>query len=285
MNVLPIVFAMMILMGAITYSTMQSYLVSKTVDRHYQTYFSQVQQQVGNQRQFELYDKFTASSHSRDGAPSPVNASSKLPIRSLFVPQEDAALTPLIRQLFKNLVAQLFGEQPFYKEALEKNPLLLDQLLESLMGMRDQFSGDDIDLKKLVFKEEEERLFWYCLFNKPPLEGESDDESTREERLFVQGFCSNHFQDLITARGQDATKPIRLFLASPELLLAIFQDTSVVSNIVSMRKELFNAVKKDPASKPIFTQEFAISFNHYLPRYIPPKYVNWDVTGTNPNKG
>ncbi len=268
MNVLPLVFVMISLVTIITYSRLQNYLVHQSVDKQYAVEYQSKRWEEANRVERERYEDTHVLEHKGGGDRGPnVQATRKCSLSTLMKDQPDLANATFTRQLFKNLLDQLFGDKLFYKEAVAENPLIIDQIINSLKG-RD-LPKENSDLLALPFDDPAQRQFWYHLFQKPPKEVGKEDLDDKKSRSFI---------DLVTVK--DFEKPIRLYLTSKEILVAIFQSEALADEVIAKRNELRTALACDKSLQQSLGSDFEAAFRTSLPSWVAPSCINWDVTST-----
>jgi hypothetical protein len=77
---------------------------------------------------------------------------------------------------------------------------------------------------------------------------------------------------------------IRVFLASPQLLMALFGNENTVRNIIETRYELYRQLVNEEITPEAGKMEFQGQFqNQQLPE-VPPEMLDFGISKTNPNR-
>jgi len=152
------------------------------------------------------------------------------------------SLTAPTALLFARLINQIYASQPFYQEAIAKNPELLNQIVATVAGIKGDFVCNAPvtvlkDLEKVSFPSDSAR----DAFGKM-LQGEGDIPRLGDHIVIRQRFT-----------------PIRMMGASDELLRAIYRDPTVVETFKNRRLDLSLAVrskrmKADEAKKALASE-------------------------------
>lgn len=78
------------------------------------------------------------------------------------------------------------------------------------------------------------------------------------------------------------TTLLSLYLASNELLLALFNDQKVVMDVMQARTMIHRQLMKDPSSKQQLTEQFKQKFTPLLPQEVPSELIDFEVSTTKP---
>lgn len=216
------------------------------------------------------------------------------------------------RQLFKQLVMQMCGKHEFFQKLIEKQPNFLNELLNRITQLADQSPeiakmSKVAHLANLKFEDTELDHAMYLMLkgipsNAAPLQkvqneeeeeapegslglegtqGSDDDIATveKEESHAPAGFVS--ILDYITVKNDSK---VRVFLASPTLLMAIYGDYNIVEQIVAKRNELLREVRRNSDYKEQASKDFKASFDHAGTSSDFDSILEFSVTTTTPNK-
>lgn len=273
MNVLPLVFSFLALITILTYTRLSGFVVTQAVHREYEHFLKDHQEGVQSMAAFAKYEEVSSPADKKGPGSPKVKAQKCLNLSNLFNQDEKGKETAYI---FKNLIDTLFSEAPFYKEACFENPLIVDELIVAMQTafseLKDKKSFKKGDLCTLELSNERLQYFFYKLLKDP--------EKTFDEEGSISEEATRILNEVITFKSEK--QPIRLFLANPVLLKAIFQKDDVVKEIVAARKNYYNLVKKNPDRKEALSDEFRSRFSSALPPAIQLTSVNWEVSGTMP---
>lgn len=196
-----------------------------------------------------------------------------------FIDEKIAHDSPTERALYvevaKRLIEILYSEQPFYKALLAMRPDLLDAfftaLLESNNGPKKIAMVNKMN--KLAFNDPVLKEFYYAIM-KPSSLGKEGSQTVSLGEKNVE--CDTvTFQDYLSDKN---SKKIRVFLAPPALLMALFNDRNTVLSIIDMRRQLYKEVLKEKDAKDA-TQEFKNAFSGYSSYQ---ELLDFSVGKTNP---
>lgn len=205
------------------------------------------------------------------------------------------------RTLIKQLMHDLYAKQKFFKEAVEKHPNFLDELLDEVQTATEKLPPDAqlhsaVELSKLQLSTPFLQYNFYLMLhglpklealpidpteNKISLESNEDEDdeaeakNESEEAHANAGYAS--LLDYITVKP--TSMKIRVYLASKVALQAIFEDQNVVDQIIETRREIYREVRKGE-NTTIATNQFKSAFAHSGQPYA--DLLDFTVTKTNP---
>jgi hypothetical protein len=158
-------------------------------------------------------------------------------------PKEDIPPDTLIayENVAKRLIRILYGEQPFFKNLLNKNPNLLDQRFPALRKANSEMKkpiGLVKNLSNIPLPDEDLKSLWYNLCKKAAL------GPTAMQALDPMGHNEDNCSDTCFTNflGVKGTK-IRVYLAKPALLFALYEEEGLVKQIIEKREELYKQAK------------------------------------------
>jgi len=253
-----------------------------------------------------------ASTDNTDTSSQPINkakSSTHLNIRILINPVDRAAdekLYQQVRQWTKNLMTVLYKDQRFFLDMMQTRPSFMDEILDNLYQTVQNLPLDQKikkvnDLANLTLGNGLEETFYFMLKGcpnfdlasqplfSPPLitenvntsiqnqDDDADNAQEAEEYSAGKGYSSILNYVTLGPSGQ-----IRVYLASKELLLAIFGQPDVVDNIINTRYQLYLQVKRDDNFKASeATQQFANQFKGSI-QNADESLFDFKVSKTNP---
>lgn len=271
MNVLPLVFSFLALLTLLTYSRLSGFVVTKAIHQEYGQFIENFQEGVQAQAAVHKYQALSQS-FDKDAPPkSRVRAHRCLNLAHL-TSNDDVAL------ILKNLIVTLFAKAPFYEEAILENPMIVDEVIRAMQKALQETNGiKKSELCTLELQDEKlQRFFYKLLKDRERLKDEEDEE------LLVAEEATRIFNEVIIFNPEKL--PIRVYLANPVLLQAIFQNEKVVQEIIESRKSYYKMVKKNPDRKEALTEEFTSRFAALLPPPFQPSLLNWEISQTSPDK-
>ena len=283
---------MLMLMATLTYARIENYRSFSILQAQFERYMNTTERDYLNKKNKDSYDDTIASKkdQQKDEKEEAIKADSKLDF-TLFVNQAKRAgqytQYENIRLVAKNLITYLYSNQPFFMQALEQKPDLIDQLLNAIVEAADALPEEkkikkpkdlaNLDLRDPVLNE----VFYKMLRGtdvKKPKKGEE------EENVWVDYLPMNGYLKLLKYISLSGKTKIRVYLASPQLLIAIFRDPVVVQEIIDERKRFYRELKRDKSLQPqIFQQEFMRFLINRDPG-ISPDLLNFEISKTDPGK-
>lgn len=258
MNVLIFVMTMLMVFAMMTYAKMENFRSFSHMQIQFQQYMQQIERKYISDQSLATYNK-TSMSQGKAGAKGPRAAASPRLSWYLLTNSADREKQPeaydQMVSFSKKLIHLLYGDQAFFKEAVEKRPNLLDDLFAKLasdykMVKASEFAN--IDLGDSVLND----TFYKMLKGNPVIERKTEQSEiipeqvtpTDEEELAaaaeaeqeaLESKADEGYTSLLDYITIDKTQKIRLFLAPPAFLLAIFGDESFVRDIQEERYRLY----------------------------------------------
>lgn len=308
MNILLFVMSLLMMLALLTYGRLDMYRSFVVTQGEFERHMTDGERNAINHGAQQWYDWTTLTT--KNGSPkksAPKDASPRLNLYYLFQPeiqQSRPELESATKELLKKLIYIVFGEQKNFKDALDKNHHLVDELIHAMAA-----AGSRLTLEKKPIKTTDglenlelnnpvlQDIYYWMLkgYHRPKPSEESSTvqkqvldiseetgdreeptDNQAEEHLHEEGTVS--LLDFITVSASK-TK-IRVFLAPRAILLAIFGDPHTVDEILQNRHEMYLQARneKDNASlSDQFKQKFASrSIN------IPESMLDFSVTATDP---
>ena len=239
--------------------------------------------------------------------PGPKDASPKLNVYILFhqdMSQANPQIDSTLKELLKKLIYILFSEQAIFKNAMEKNPNIVDDLIHSIAAAGSKWTVENKPLKTTdslenldLDNQSLQDIYYWMLkgyqrekapsqtvsIQQPMIQitedaGDREDASDNqtEEHLHKEGTIS--LLDFITVNPNKSK--IRVFLAPRALLTAIFGDSHIVDEIIQNRIELYHQARNQKEADSLseqFKQKFAS-----LALNVPETMLDFTVTATDP---
>lgn len=286
------------MLALLTYGRLDMYRSFIVTQGEFERYMVEDERSAINSGAQQWYD-WTSLTQKNGGPkkPAPRDASPKLPISWLF-PTEGAKSNPELdgayKELLKKLINGIFGNQKKFKEALEKNSNLVDDLIQAMqaagnkMAMEKKFIKTTDGLENLELDNQSLQDIYYWMIKgyqkiKPNThqnqtvevgDREEPADNQAEEHVHKEGTIS--LLDFLTVNP--AKTKIRVFLASRPVLLTLF-DPSTVDEIMQTRIELYHQVRNEKEHQNVseqFKQKFATRTN------VPEAILDFTVTATDP---
>lgn len=250
MSLLPYVVAFLMVLSTLTYSRMAAThtLVPSLIA---QLDYAKEGQRFGqNEAWFAKYDDISTRKGTGGQKELIINGCSKLNLKPIlnpkqYSPEKHEAYT----QLFVHLVTQLHSNEPYFEKAMAEDPNWIRHLLQEL---RDHKVKHLQDFGNLTLSDPFlDRMLYFLM---------KDRKSLALYTTFT------------------AKEPLSIFLASPELLLAVYGDSAVVSEIDRIRQSISKQVRKKDTDVEVLKQEFILLKEQYPTPYAP--YLSFDISKT-----
>lgn len=299
MNILMFVITMLMALAMLTYARLESFRTFSGMKAQFATYMETLERKPINDISEQWYDRTIVNSRISQERREKIEGSSRLSFY-LFLNKEErekeVEMYKQTRELAKQLMMTLYSHKPPLQKMLLEHSSLFDDVLNEIEKL-----ADNLPKKKKITKapglanlEIENKTLWealyYMLNGQSPLEPEASlqlvsskpvvdttvhftfggplinekedqdeelDAALESEEAHAQGSYES-LLDFITVRN---SKKIRVYLASRELLQAIYGDPFIVENIIEARKLLYQQVKSDPAQKGAASKSFQDNFS------------------------
>lgn len=272
MNLLIYVTALLLSLSALSYQSLSRYQNNADKEKFWNRRLQIDSVCAYNERVREQYDEAKEKPEQKPEptqkdpkeTPQPSEAFAKINMKFL-INAKDESTSPEILAAYetvaKQLIKILYGEQTFFKNLLNKNPNLLDLLFPALRQAQSELKkpiGLVRNLVNIPLKEEDLRSLWYILCKKSalgPVANHSLDPTGEADECIDTCF--------INFLGNKGSK-IRVYLADPALLFALYDEESLVLQIMEKREELYKQAKKASSMDPL-SQEFKARFQGRSP--------------------
>jgi hypothetical protein len=330
MNVLLFVTSLLLILSLLTYARIDNFRYFLGMQSEFERYMSTVERSHINQTAKQWYDRTIANSRTNspsqqtptqttpptDGSeptsehqPVPGAAgTSRLSLRTILDPDlrsknEQADQQTL--QWIKDLMRVLYGQQPFFKEMMQKRPTFLDDILAGMAAAINAIPKDKRvwkaeELSNLNLGPELEEAYYLMLKGcvnvknelsaapqPPPVEFVIDTEAGKEDETDPSNEATEYssaesYSSLLNYITLKNTTKVRVYLASRPLLIAIFGQASVADSIIQTRSSLYRSVMNGMAPEEA-TNQFKASFQA-AGKGDADTFLDFKVTKTNPSE-
>lgn len=189
-------------------------------------------------------------------------------------------------ELIKRLIQFLYGHQSFYKEAVQENPALINDLISELR----QVEGNLPPTEKVNRVSKLNRLpltgatkeFWYQLLRNNPadvtvlalfLQKKPTEINLQEECIQIS------LKDYLNEKNAIR---LRVYLAPYALLYAILQDEKAVFEVSEERKKIYREAKRSERDLSALSEQFKQFCLKYPEMQQFEPVLSFHVTATNP---
>lgn len=294
---------MLMLLVMMTYGRLESFRGFAYIQSEFRQYMEIHEREFINDAAIKQYKKTVPKStdpKSNKGADQEINEARSLIMFNLFTNKQERDAHPMefdqLSQITRNLINYLYSDQPFFKKLEEKRPNFVLELLQALMRATEGLNEKEkikkvgelstIELDDFELDEAFTAMLKgsFDLHEKVPQSENIELKFEEGRQVFRPNFQpSEGYYSLIDFITMDKSGnyKIRIFLASPQLLMAIFGNPSIVYDILQTRYDLYKAVKtgmEPKEAKKQFSDQF---LNQRLPSILP-EILDFGVSKTNP---
>lgn len=297
MNILLYVMTMLMLLALMTYGRLESYRGFAFVQAQFKDYMEKTERSYVTKEARKRYNEERGSTTGKKNNNETNAASSKLSF-NLFIDKEERLKAPdqleSHMNAAKNLMYFLYGDQPFFIEVEENRPDFLNEIFASLIRVTDEYTKKEkLNTRKVkeiatidLGDSELNEVFTKML--KGAIEKSGNGKINRETKSVIdptkrfraeRGYFS--LLDFITIEKNKLK--IRVFLASPQLLMALYGNPDTVQQILVTRYELFLRLKNNEISSEVGKEDFQRQFQNLQLSPIPSEMLDFGISKTNPN--
>lgn len=306
------VMTILMLLSALTYARLESFRSFAGLEASFNHFMTSTERLPLDRMNEKMYDDIKVLSKAGGAKEAPNTASSRLSFH-VIMRKETREKNPeayrQMRELAKLLMTNLYGGQRFFKEMADKRSTFLDEILNEVQQASDNQESLRLKnanvLSKLQFSNPELQYIFFLMLHGLPnntekplvearpidtfeiipakettsLEDENAAKAESEEAKAPPGYAS--LVDFITVKP---TTKIRVFLASKELLTAIYGNPDIANTIIETRGELYNQVQAQKLTIAQATEQFKNSYSQSGNAHLFPDILDFSVTNTNPKK-
>jgi len=300
MNILIFVMTMLMLLSLMTYAKLSSYRHLEIKQLSFNYYMLNEEREsinLGMETQYQNTEGSKSGSDEKKNQPK-TNATRRISVNWLFDKKLRESKPLEFKQtsiLFKNLLDALYADQKFYKEALLENPDIVHQLIDTLIKIIDD-RGSDKSLKNITeianFEIPDKKMhefFYRIMKGFPPADiVEREDSEKKPESSLPKESEDDPKEEYVSSMGYYSlfnfidlkNNAIRIYLASPEVLNAVYDD-SVVKQIIEERNNLFKQVNAGMDAAEL-TKHFKLELSGRQRNGIEESLLDFTVSKTNP---
>lgn len=286
MNILLFVMSILMLLVMITYGRIESFKNDAFIQAQFEDYMENSERVYINETAIKHYRDTSATrlEKSEKAERKKSKASAKLSF-NLFIDKEQRAENPLSLEthihVAERLIELLYGDQLFYKELLAKRPNFVAEILSALIRESEnspKISKAEelatIDLKDPELNDAFTRMLKGA-YEEPP-------KGKKEKRPYRLDSGYYSLLDFITVVPNKLK--LRVYLASKQLLLAVYGNQLLVNDILRVRYQLYRDVIKNNMNADQASKEFKSLFGNLALPYVPADFLDFSVSKTNPNQ-
>jgi hypothetical protein len=290
MNILFFVIFYLMLLSVMTFGRLESFLGFSAMQKGFLEAMQKKEPEYYSQAAVRLYQSTVATKNGDDDDESEESeqnsASSKLSF-NLFLSKEQREsyqkVLPMQIQAAKKLMEYLYKNEPFYKKGEEKYGDLSQEIIQSLINWSNTNKPKKAwknakEIANVDLGDEELNQ----VFTKM-LEGTVKKETIKTKDLnsyFLPDDGVFSLLDMITVQS-DKLK-IRVYLASAQVLMALFDRPDVVNSILQERKRLFYAVDSGKTTPQDAAKSFKEQFLGQQAPGITEEMLDFGVSKTYP---
>lgn len=301
------VSTMLMLLVLLTYGRLESFRGFGYIQAGFKSYMEKHERDYINKEAIDLYESTTATSQNpsnddEEKSQSKSQARAKL-MFNLFIDkqerdkqnQQNSKVFEQLSQMTEKLIYYLYSDQPFFQKIEDKRPNFIAEILQALMRSTDGLTEKNkikktcdiaqIDLGDFELNDVFTKMLRGStnLPIKIPVSDnieivfEQGQSFVRPNFLPTEGYYS--LLDFVTL--DHGNYKIRVFLASPQLLMAIYGNPTTVYDILQGRYELYKNVKNGGLPDEA-TNAFKNQFSNQVLPYILPDTLDFGVSKVNP---
>jgi hypothetical protein len=283
MNVLLFVMSMLMMLVLMTYGRLESFRNYSFVQVQFKAYMKRSERDYLNKAAIERYHDTHATKYEQKlkKERQDSKASSKLSFY-LFVNNQERiknqASFETQLSVVRNLILFLYGGQKYFVELAERRPNYIDEIFSALMEetveppkITKVKELATVDLQDPELNEAFTRMLKGA-YEEPPAE----QKEKRPLRL-DQGYYS--LLDFITLENK---LKLRVYLASKQLLMAVYGNPALVEEILRVRYQLYRNVLKGLLEANAAAEEFKQQFGNAALPDVPVDFLDFGVSKTNP---
>lgn len=311
MNVLIFVMTMLMMLTLMTYARLESYRSSQAVQIIFRDYMEGKERGGINTRAEMTYKEIESTKSETGGGGGKrkqINANRRITVSLIFDPKRESKGREWeqTKVLFKKLIKTLYEKQPFYQEIERERPSFQDDLIQAITQSIDALPSTerprdaaglanlelaDPQLDQVLYKmlhgasyAEMENGKLAVPANKKKNEevdletSDERDNNADEAKEFKSPKGYYSLLDFITS----ASSPqVRIYLASKEVLEAVFPDPATVGSIIEERQRLYNQANNSGDINQL-DELFKNQFMKMRDPAIDEALLNFSVSKTNP---
>lgn len=320
MNVLIFVSTLLMVMTIMTYARLETFRTSQGFQILFQNYMQKYERAYLNEQQEKRYNTTHISkdktSEKAPKAPK-AKATPRIPLYYLVNKKDrdtHQAEAEQLNILLKKLMVNLYSQQPFFQELEQKRPGFLDEILVAVSKAAEALPEERKiknagELANLDLGDQELNEAFYKMLHGAPaikldlikeisetqdllgieekkeiIEENGDPEIAAVDAMEVEEFKSPQgYVSLLDFITTENVPKIRIYLASPIVLKSIFNDDSVVIEILKTRQELFQLITKE-SPKGELQSTFKNQFDPRRDPTFDDKILDFSISKTNPKK-
>jgi hypothetical protein len=277
MQVLPYVIAMLMLIGAITYTRLASFQESALLRLAYENYMREVERAPLEHAVYEIYDNKKVHKSGDPKNNENKNLNTKLHIKGFVNSSErENGEFGSIVEIFIRLLHGAYSQHTFYQDWLEvmasenlREDEAIRQMLTEIYKSADLMAAEGITeskrLAKIEFSRPETRNFFCKLLNGKAGEG---------------GYHPlSHYVD-----PKISETMVSVYLADRTMLIAIFQDAYLVDEIMAKRNQLYRELTSKRINKEGGRIELQSVIGNRAFTSDDNKLLNYTISSTRPPK-
>lgn len=309
MNVLIFVISLLMMLALLTYGRLDMYRNFSITQLEFERYMVEDQRKAINKGAEQWYQWTTVSTkNGKNTSRAPSDSTPKLNITTLLDTDkrnQDPALAAIQKELLKRLIYHIYGDQGSFKKAVDKNPQVIDDLIQAIELAGDQlakedkvFKSTDI-LEKLDLHNPSLQEFYYRLLKgyrlpakqrdantgkSPPTNSEemilnnNEDQADGSYEEYIPQDKKISLLNYVTLNPKKIK--LRVYLAPKPLLFAIFGDSQTVDEVQQTRLNLYHQMMSQEDAKNL-TEEFKQKFKSRT-KDVPEKMLDFTVTSSDP---
>ncbi len=297
MNILIFAVTLILLLATLSYEGLSNYLNTSLSRKQWQEFMQNDERGAQHLEATQLY-KFTKVKSGNGNPQKKVEAIAYVNFGWFMTPQKREAqpqIAEALQSIGRNLIIEMYGNEPFFKELQLENPGFLDKIFDVLKNPIDA-SGKPLtiknsaDLNYIAWDEDKLHKAFILMLSEtydgmepipqtPNIVVEEETETPNPDDHFdVNGYKSLSSKISFDSRYYK----IRVYRAPKEVLIAVYGSKEAADTIMLARKRLYLEVLRGKAQ-----EEATAEFEHQFAGSAPAPYVqvlDYTVNKTNPDE-
>lgn len=284
---------LIMVIALITYARLDLFIPKKALETEIVNYMSSVERGWNNRIAEKYYDDLhpTTQKAGKGEKDTESKGIGYISLTPLF--EEDPEMLNNTRLLLRNLLTILYGKQPFVTNILKKGTYsdpasLFNELIDAIiMAGKNRMPDDKLKTANQFMQLNVGSLQpifvnvingCSCFAEQQPAQKASDEDEGDGEDAgedVPRNYCSL-FSFATMVKG----KKLSIYLAPEEILLALYGNPQIVSEIIQARNAAFKEYSKNQTPEG----KAALERFKNAQAAIDSKYLDYNVTTTNPNR-
>jgi len=282
MNILMYVMTMLMLFTMLTYARLETFRSFFHTQKEFEHHMTSTERKTLNDKAFALYNAMRGKRESTDpGKARPPKGIKKLGWSILFDKNKQKEQSLKYQQVLDvsvRLIYSIFRHNHTFIDLVKEDADIVERLLKAIGDAAEERESSqkirrDRDLESLNLSDPKLNHLFYLLLKGVYADNEKNQQQDKVVRL----------DDYVTLSND----PLRPYLASQKILLAIYQEQNIVDKICERRTAIYKQLNKYTGqqledAKKQYMEEFS-DYLQGLSSQLSLEFIDASVTTTQPN--